>query len=181
MVIPCFTNPVKEVDNMKNLTWIDCDRYVVFEDGRILNTHTDRYIIGSTDVWGYNQVSLYTKTSGYTKVKSFKRHRLVAEAFLPNPNNLPTVNHKDENKLNNSVENLEWASHKKNIGHSHTTGTYSGGLSKEKYYAIQKDIQDKKGWHFIRDKYQIGTAMISRMKNNMVSYEEYYGLVECND
>lgn len=57
--------------------------------------------------------------------KSYMRlaHRLVAEAFIPNPNKLPTVNHKDGNKRNNHVENLEWASYLANMHHSiHTLG-----------------------------------------------------------
>ena len=45
-------------------------------------------------------------------------HRLVAEAFIPNPNNLPEVNHKDENPFNNSVGNLEWCTHQYNIEYS---------------------------------------------------------------
>lgn len=58
----------------------------------------------STDTNGYKQVVL----SKNGKRKSFKVHRLVAQTFIPNPNNYPQINHKDENKLNNNVDNLEW-------------------------------------------------------------------------
>jgi hypothetical protein len=50
--------------------------------------------------------------NGKRKYKAI--HRLVAETFIPNPNNYPLVNHKDENKLNNCVDNLEWCTHKYN-------------------------------------------------------------------
>lgn len=50
--------------------------------------------------------------------KGYKVHRLVAEAFIPNPNNLPCVNHKDENPLNNRVDNLEWCTNQYNVKYS---------------------------------------------------------------
>ena len=56
-------------------------------------------------------------------------HRLVAEAFIPNPNNLSDVNHKDEDKMNNNVENLEWMAHKDNMNWGEVGKKISAALS----------------------------------------------------
>ena len=68
----------------------------------------------------------HNNTHGYLKVmlckdghgKTISVHRLVAEAFIPNPNNLETINHKDEVKTNNAVSNLEWMSREDNVIYS---------------------------------------------------------------
>ena len=71
--------------------------------------------------------------------KTYAVHRIIAETFLPNPNNLPVVNHKDENKANNAVSNLEWCTQKYNIN-------YGSGLKRR---ALAQSIS-KKGKHYSR-------------------------------
>lgn len=66
---------------------------------------------------GYFQVDLYKDNHR----KKFYTHRLVAKAFIYNPNNYPQINHKDENKSNNTVDNLEWCTAKYNINYGSRT------------------------------------------------------------
>ena len=73
----------------------------------------ERILKYKTDRDGYLSVTLSAKN----KRKMFRVHRLVAETFIPNPDNLPQVNHKDENPANNTVENLEWCSVSYNINY----------------------------------------------------------------
>lgn len=82
---------------------------------------------------GYYEISL--KQNG--KEKRFKLHRLVAIAFIPNPNNLPQVNHKDGNKDNNTVNNLEWCTDKENKKHAWENNLCSSSHRKRKVRCIQ--------------------------------------------
>jgi hypothetical protein len=70
------------------------------------------------------------------KSKTYSLHRLVAMAFLPNPMNVPEVNHKDKNTLNCNVENLEWCDHQYNI-------EYSKNKAIEQYYEGEKIAEYK--------------------------------------
>lgn len=97
---------------VKSLERVDCRGHRVPE--RILKPGKDRK--------GYLQVRLYKNG----KAKTCKVHRLVAEAFIPNPDNLPCVNHRDENPSNNRVENLEWCTYEYNAEY----GTRNERISK---------------------------------------------------
>ena len=88
--------------------------YQISNQGRVWSVKTQRYLKGSIDKNGYIQVCLTAKNG---KSKKEFIHRLVALAFLPNPTGLPQVNHINENKKDNCVDNLEWISIKGNANH----------------------------------------------------------------
>lgn len=87
--------------------------YYIYEDGRVFSTKTDRFLKYNVSSCGYPSVELFNSDGSARKTV----HRLVAEAFIPNPNNYPQINHIDENKLNPSVENLEWCTAKYNMNY----------------------------------------------------------------
>ena len=94
------TGKVKSLERMK---W----------NGKGYQKIPEKILEGVDDGHGYLHVNLCKDG----KETSCKVHRLIAQAFLPNPNNLPEVNHKDEDKTNNCVENLEWCSRSYNINY----------------------------------------------------------------
>lgn len=88
--------------------------YAVTSCGRIWSYRSKKFLKNQLDRYGYEYVNL--KFQG--KCKKEKIHRLVAEAYIPNPDNLPQVNHKDEVRNHNWVGNLEWCSAKYNTLYS---------------------------------------------------------------
>lgn len=84
--------------------------YEVSTKGRVRNKKTNRILGGAYNQFGYKRIIL--------KGKKYLIHRLVALAFIPNPQNLPYINHIDENKNNNDISNLEWVSASYNVSYS---------------------------------------------------------------
>lgn len=102
------------------------ENFEVSNLGRVRNKRTGNIFTGTTNDSGYVYVSLYVNG----KSKSVRLHRLVAETFVENPSELPEVNHKNGNKKDNRVSNLEWVTHTDNIEHSMKTGLCVGGIQK---------------------------------------------------
>lgn len=86
------------------------DRYTVSDTGLVFSKLSGRLLTPKVDRYGYEVVAL----SRNRKMWHATVHRLVAMTFIPNPHSLPCVNHKDENKRNNRVDNLEWVTVKEN-------------------------------------------------------------------
>lgn len=99
------------------------ENYSVSTYGRVRNDKTDTIYIGRANKRGYFVITLCCNNGK----KNIMVHRLVADAFIPNPNNYPCVNHIDENKSNNSASNLEWCTYKYNCNY----GTRNARISEK--------------------------------------------------
>lgn len=111
------------------------ERYEVSADGRVRNAATKRERKAHLNHRGYLNIGLAAgppapRVIGVrTRPIYCKVHRLVAIAFIPNPDNLPEVNHKDCNKTNNVASNLEWVDRMGNYWHAHSAGIWHGGTN----------------------------------------------------
>ena len=94
--------------------------YTIKSNGGIFSKFKNKALKPSTMKTGYNYVTMY---DGEGNHKKFLVHRLIATEHLPNPKNLPEINHKDLNKTNNDVNNLEWCTHGDNMRHARKHGT----------------------------------------------------------
>ena len=111
--------------------------YIINNNGEVKNKKTKQTIKPHIDKDGYLRVVLYC---GLDKPKNCPVHRLVALAFIPNPNSLPCVNHKDENSLNNNINNLEWCT----VAYNNEYGTRNERAKKTIRNKMGKMVKAKK-------------------------------------
>lgn len=130
--------------------------YSISNFGRVKNDKTNLILKTWLDDKGYEVIRL---NSQY-----FKIHRVVAQAFIPNPNNLSQVNHIDGNKTNNIVDNLEWCSQSYNIRHADTCGLRNMPKGKEASNAklTQEQVNYIRSNYIPRDKKNGGVALAKK-------------------
>lgn len=106
-------------------------RYMVSNLGNVKSIkyrhHNKEQKLKLLDNHGYKRVCLFSKDG---KRRYFRVHRLVAVAFLPNPNNYKEINHKDENTANNKADNLEWCNRSYNINYGNRNKKAASKLNK---------------------------------------------------
>lgn len=113
------------------------ENYQISTLGNVKNIISGSLLKPQNNGKGYQHVCLYDKNH---KGKLIMVHRLVAQTFIPNPNNLPQVNHKDENKKNNCVDNLEWCDSNYNINYgTHNERIGLNNPRRRKIYSIDSN------------------------------------------
>ena len=130
-------------DNADNLLWVkyctdeECKeikgyrgKYIITSSGKVFNNFTGT-LMKSRLIQGYPHVGLRVYDGVTSTQKLYKIHRLVAEYFIPNPDNKPFVNHIDGNRTNSDVSNLEWVTAQENSIHAVKTGLKKTSWNKE--------------------------------------------------
>ena len=160
----------------------DFENYLIDEEGQIFSLLSHKFLKHNIKKDGYHEVSLYKDGKKITK----KVHRLVAECFLPNPNNYPEVNHKDENKDNNTLNNLEWCDGKYNTNYGTGNQRRSSAMDNKKVCVKQYDLEGNFIKEYLsmkealKDKQEFQQVQLVRFAPNKENLQEdTFGLKKC--
>ena len=122
------------IEEMKDIVGYEGE-YAITRDGKVWSYKRNKFLKCSDNGKGYYQINLYKNGKG----KNYLIHRLVAEAYIPNPEGLPQVNHRDENPQNNCASNLEWCDAKYNANY----GTRTERAAKKQSIPVYCEELDK--------------------------------------
>ena len=150
----------------------DIGNYIVYSDGRVWSKRKNKFL----------KPMLNNKTGYYTfgiDKKRIYHHRLIAKCFIPNPKNKKTINHKDGNKSNNNVNNLEWNTHSENHKHAFSNlyrkpnfnlNKNQTGQNNQNSKLKTKDViyikKSKEKVIDLANKYNVSASLISAIRNN---------------
>jgi hypothetical protein len=142
-------------------------QYMVYEDGRIFNAITKRFVTPYKRLLRKNSserhlVSLYIDG----KQKHLLYYRVLAEVYIPNPENLPQVNHIDGNPLNNDLSNLEWCTATTNNIHAITTGIRPCKINQQIADEIRYKVSQGATQTSMCKEYNLGRNILSKIINN---------------
>lgn len=155
--------------------WKDIEGYEgLYKVSNLGNIHSikSHYILkGSIDTMGYRIVNLSKNKTN----KHFYIHRLVAKAFIPNPDNKPQVNHIDGNKLNNNITNLEWVTGKENIRHASKNNLLQ---KNKKIYNKIKEIDNGNYFKYtVKVPFYCAIPFNEILKEKGVDYNEWFNSI----
>lgn len=97
------------------------NRYIAYPDGRVYSKHFHKFLKPTYNHDGYIRFHIQVIENGKSVSRLIFAHRIIASLLIPNPENKPYINHKNGNKQDNRVENLEWVTQKENIAYCIST------------------------------------------------------------
>ena len=144
-------------------------QYYVTDKQEVYNVTTKRYVKPYLASGGRNPNKKYLAIGIYIngKRKNILYHRLLAEVFIANPDNLPQINHIDGDVLNNSISNLEWVSCSSNNLHAIRTGLRPTKLNMEIASNIRNLLANGSTINEICQLYNVGRNIVSKIRDNI--------------